>query len=269
MYISKKHFLEAMESIAPGHLAQEWDNVGMLIDCGQEQFKKILFALDLTEDVAAQAIKAGADLVVTHHPIMLSGIKRLDGKTGESRAILLMVKNGISHFAVHTNFDCAECGTNAHLANILGLKNPQPLLEDGMGRVGDLEREMTLSELSKKIGEALNAKTIRAAGDPERTIRRLAIVTGSGMSLIREAEAAGADALLTGDAKYHAAAEAVDFGVAVIDAGHFATERPGMIQLIQGLQAHFNALQCKTDIMTELCLAEENDVFWTAGNPVE
>lgn len=269
MYVTKKQFLEAMESIAPARLAEGWDNVGMLIDCGNEEFKKILFALDLTEDVAAQAKNAGADLVVTHHPVMLSGIKRLDGQTGESRAILLMIKNGISHFAAHTNFDCAEGGTNACLAKLLGMADPKPLLEDGMGRIGALERELTLAELTERAKEVLNAKTIRAAGDPQMPVRRLAIVTGSGMSLAMEAKAAGADAILTGDAKYHAAAGAVDSGIAVIDAGHFATERPAMIQLIQGLQAHFNALQCKADIMTVLCLAEENDVFWTAGNTVE
>lgn len=269
MYLTKKQFLEAMERIAPARLAQDWDNVGMLIDCGNEEFKKILFALDLTEDVAIQAKNTGADLVVTHHPVMLSGIKRLDGQTGESRAILLMAKNGISHFAAHTNFDCAESGTNAYLAAILGLVDPKPLMEDGMGRIGGLEREITLAELTKRIGDLLNAKTIRAAGDPQKPVRKLAIVTGSGMSLAIEAKAAGADAILTGDAKYHPAAEAVEAGIAVIDAGHFSTERPAMTQLIQGLQAHLNALQCKTDIMTVLCLADENDVFWAAGNAVE
>ncbi len=269
MYLMKEQFLEAMERIAPARLAEGWDNVGMLIDCGSEEYKKILFALDLTEDVAIQAKNAGADLVVTHHPVMLSGIKRLNGSTGESRAILLMVKNGISHFAAHTNFDCAEGGTNAYLAAALGLVDPKPLTADGMGRVGDLEKEMTLKELTKRIKKALNAKTIRAAGDPQKPIRKLAIVSGSGMFLAMEAKAAGADAILTGDAKYHAAAEAAEAGIAVVDAGHFSTERPAMAQLIQGLQAHLNALQCKSDIMTVLCLADENDVFWTAGNAVE
>lgn len=269
MYITKKLFLEAMESIAPAHLAESWDNVGMLIDCGKEEYQKILFALDLTEQVAAQAVKSGADMVVTHHPVMLSGIKRLDGKTGESRAILLMVQNGISHFAAHTNFDCSDWGTNAYVAKALGLKDAKPLLEGGMGRVGELEKKITLAELTEKIGKILKTEAIRSAGDPNRIVKRLAIVTGSGMSLVREAEEACADALLTGDVKYHAAAEAVESGIAIIDAGHFPTERPAMNQLIQGLQAHFNALQCKTDIMTELCLAEENDVFWTVSNPVE
>lgn len=269
MFITKKDFLEAMEVIAPSHLAEDWDNVGMLIDCGQEEYRTILFALDMTENVARQAVDIGADLVVTHHPVMLSGIKRLDGKTGESRAILTMIRHGISHFAAHTNFDCSDWGTNAYLAKLLELVDPQPLNEGGMGRIGTLQKELTLAELTGKIGKILQTGTVRAAGDPNRVIRKLAIVTGSGMSLVREAKTAGADALLTGDVKYHGAEDAVASGIAIIDAGHFPTERPAVIQLIQGLQAHFNALQCKADIMTELCLAEEEDVFWPAGNPVE
>jgi len=269
MYLSKKDFLAAMEAIAPAHLAEEWDNVGMLIDCGQEEYRKILFALDLTESVARQAVRAGADLVVTHHPVMLSGIKRLDGSTGESRAILAMIRHGISHFAAHTNFDCSNWGTNAYLASLLELIDPRPLTEGGMGRIGELKQPVTLAKLMEKVGRILNSNTVRAAGDPEKVIRKLAIVTGAGMSLVREAVAAGADALLTGDVKYHGAAEAVAGGIAIVDAGHFPTERPAVIQLIQGLQAHCHALQCKADIMTELCLAEENDVFWSAGNIVE
>ncbi len=269
MYITKKQLLEAMESIAPANLAQEWDNVGMLIDCGNEEYKKILFALNLTEDVAIQAKDIEADLVITHHPIMLSGIKRLDGKTGESRAIILLIKNGISHFAAHTNFDCAQEGTNAHLASMLGLANTRPLTADGMGRIGEIEGGITLIDLAKRISEVLCIRDLRVAGDPDKLIGKLAIVTGSGMSFVGDALTVGADALLTGDVKYHDALEAVDAGLAVIDAGHFITERPAIFRLIQGLQAHFDKLQCNVDIMTELCLAKEKDVFWNAGNSVE
>jgi len=267
--LTKIQFLKAMNEIAPDSLAEEWDNVGMLIDCGKTEYGKILFALTLTENVAEQAEKAGADLVVTHHPVMLSGVRRLDGETDESRAIIRLIKNGISHFAAHTNLDCANIGTNAVTARLVGLIDAVPLCGNGMGRIGTLNPAVTLSELGGIVGRALSPADLRIAGDPKQIIRKLAVVTGSGMSLAKEAKAAGADAILTGDARYHNAAEAAGYGLAVIDAGHFATERPAMSHLIQGLQEHFDTLQCKLAIMTELCLAREDDAFWSARAAVE
>lgn len=258
-WVKKSEFLEAMEALAPRALAEDWDNVGMLIDCGKSEYRRIHVALELTEAVAKEAAERKADLLVTHHPVMLGGIKRLDGTDAESRAMLMLMQNGISLFAAHTNFDAAQRGTNAFVAEALGLKNLQPLeppRQDGfseasglwgMGRVGDLAAPCTLSEFAKTVKTALGLSAIRAAGDPEKLVRRAAVCTGAGGSLAEAALSAGADVLVTGDVRHHNAAEAVGRGLALLDAGHFETEAPAMQWLIDGLQDRLNRVEYNTE----------------------
>ena len=261
-YMTKEAFLAYMEKEAPRALAESWDNVGMLIDCGRKEYKKVLAALELTEAVAAEAAQMGADLIVTHHPVMLGGIKRLDGSDAESRAIMALVRGGISLFAAHTNFDSARRGTNAYLAEGLALEGVLPLEAPGvsglpegvwgMGRIGDLPQPCTLETLAEQVRDFLKIPFVRLAGDPQKKIGRVALCTGSGSSMAEAALCAGADVLVTGDLRHHAAAEAAGKGLALIDAGHFETEAPAMKWLIDGLQAQFN----RVEYNTEFCVSQ-------------
>ena len=261
MYLTKEALLAAMEEIAPRALAESWDNVGLLIDCGQGFYKKALFALELTEEVAKEAEELGADLLVTHHPVMLFGVKRLDQATAESRAMLRLVQNGVSMFAAHTNFDCCATGTNALLAEELGLLNVQPMLPAeggavGMGRVGELPAPLRFEEFARQVARVLKAEGVRTAGDPARVVRCVAVCTGAGL-MVKEALRAGAEVIVTGDVKHHQAAEAVGQGLWVVDAGHFETEQPAVKRLFAGLQQRYNQLKynAQKEQTTEFCLS--------------
>lgn len=248
--MKRQDFLDYMEEMAPASLAEGWDNVGMLVDCGAGEFHRVLIALEISEPVVEEALEWGADLILTHHPVMLRPIQRLDGGNAESRCLLKMIRHGVSHFAAHTNLDCARRGTNAYLARGLGLLDAVPLEakegEAGMGRVGDLPLPCTARELCGRVKELLGIPAMRMAGDGERRITRLAVCSGSGADFAARAAEMGAQALLTGDLKHHAAAEAAGMGMVILDAGHFETERPIVHWLIEGLQEHFDGVQCNT-----------------------
>ena len=261
-YITKDQLLELIDEAAPFSTAEEWDNVGLLVGSSKDCYRKVMGALELSEDVVRQAVEAGADVIVTHHPIMLAPIKRLDGSDGQSRCIMELIRNDIAHIAAHTNLDASEIGTNAQLAQKLRLKNLKPL-PSLMGRVGELEQPLTLLALAEKVDRVLGFGSVRIAGDAETPICRVAVVTGSGMSLAEEAAEAGAQALITGDVRHHNAAEAVGRGLCVVDAGHFETEQPAISGVIECLQSRYHELQCSVadSKMTEFCLAREGSVL--------
>ena len=151
-------------------------------------------------------------------------------------------------FAAHTNFDSCATGTNAQLAQRLQLQHIVPMIPDatngawGMGRVGDLPQPVSLQELACQVRTLLQASTLRIAGDPQRILNRVAVCTGAGL-MVEEALSAGAQVIITGDVKHHAAAQAVGQGLCVIDAGHYETEQPAIGALITGLQSHYNKIK--------------------------
>lgn len=260
-YITKDQLLKLINEMAPFADAESWDNVGLLISSAKSQYKKVIAALELSEYVVDQAIAQKADAIVTHHPVMLTPIKKLDDATEESRCIRKLVRHDIAHIAAHTNLDASDLGTNAQLAARLGFEHVE-LLSSKMGRVGIIV-PITLRELAEKTDDILGFGGTRFAGDENAVITRAAIVTGSGMSLAEEAYAAGAQVLITGDARHHNAAEALGKGLCIIDAGHFETERPAMAAVIEGLQSRYIALQCNVADaeFTEFCLADERRVL--------
>ena len=199
----------------------------------------MLCALDLNQAVLAEAQARGAQLIVTHHPILFRGRKNLAETDGEGRLLCALVRSGVALIAMHTNYDNACPGVNDALAAALGLADVAAL-ENGM-RVGT-PAQRSLAAFAAHAEAALGGP-IRRYGAPDRSIRRVAVLGGAGEDFIPQAMAAGADVYLTGEAAYHKALDAVDNGLCVLEAGHAATERPGILALASGLQNAADAVQ--------------------------
>jgi dinuclear metal center YbgI/SA1388 family protein len=196
---------------------------------------KVHVAVDPVEAVAEAAIAAGADLLLTHHPLFLGGIESVAATTPKGRVVHRLISNGVGLYVAHTNADVASPGVSDALAAAVGLTDVCPLdpsAERGLGRIGALAESMSLNDFTAAVATALPATRwgVRAAGDPARPIRTVAVCGGSGGELSDLAAARGADVLLTSDLKHHRASEAVaDSGIALIDAAHWATEQPWVL----------------------------------------
>lgn len=235
--------LALMEGIAPRELAEEWDNVGLLAGRPDAGVEKVLVALDLTGGALDEAAALGVQLIVTHHPILFRGRKNLREDDPEGALLCRLVRQGVALIAAHTNFDNANPGLNDQLAAELGLKDVQTL-EHGL-RVGTID--CALGELDALCRMRLGG-CARIYGPERARIGRLAVCGGSGGEFWPTAQAAGADALLTGEVRHHDALNAVAVGMWLCEAGHFHTERVSVKALRKGLQNAINAVQYNVSV---------------------
>lgn len=357
-----------INKIAPFGLAEEWDNVGLQSGDPTAMVNKIMVALDPTKEAVEAALAAGCQLLLTHHPLFLTPLKKISVAEPAGQTIALSLKNDLSVIALHTNYDIADGGLNDLLAERLDMSASEPLKitgsdalvklcvfvpvgheervlesllrysvtlgnyrdcsfqtmgrgtftpmaaaqpfvgsvgmreiveesrlevllkkEDvpaavvamqavhpyeevaydiypllrqgkrwGMGRIGRLQEPVSLGQLAGLVKERLLAAGIRFVGDPGRQVRKIALCSGSGASLIKSAHRQGADVLVTGDIKYHDAREAESIGMALIDAGHFATE----VIMVDGIVAQVKDELCKSGYTAELLAYKgETDPF--------
>ncbi len=207
---------------------ESYDNAGLAVGNPEAEVCKVLVALDATEEVVDEAIELGAQMVVTHHPIIFRPIKRLACENRQQRTIAKAITHGIALYAAHTNLDGApNRGISHHLAGVLGLQEER-LLEPsntegvGIGIVGTLPKPVDSEEFLATIKERLGVKALRHSPIRIDKVERVAICSGSGGSLIESAEAAGADLYLSADFKYHDFVDADR--MILVDAGHFETE---------------------------------------------
>lgn len=222
-----------MEQWAPPALAEEWDNPGLLVDAGS-LVRRVLVTLDITPAVVEEAHRLGCQLVVSHHPVIFKPVRRLQS----ADAAFLLARYGISALCAHTNLDAAEGGVNDVLAGLLELEDVQPL--EGLGRVGDRD-SISPARLAEQVGKLLGAPVLLAdAGLP---ITRVAVVGGSGGEFFEAAARAGAQCLVTGEASHHHGLDALEQGVSVIVAGHFATEWPIVPEMARRLRQAFGELE--------------------------
>lgn len=228
-------FVNIMEQLAPRETALGFDNVGLLVGTRRSEIKKALVALDCTVDVVNEAASIGADLIVTHHPLMFGGIKRILPDDPQSAAVYALIRNDIALFSAHTNLDAAEGGVNTTLCNILGLKNPVTVPPENIMRIGTLENTVELDEFAGFVEEKL--QTCVHISGKNRIIKRVAVMGGAGGSDYALAAKYGADAYLTGECKHSQAVEASVLGLAVITAGHHQTEAVVLKPLITYLRA--------------------------------
>ena len=239
---SIREVLDLLNGIAPLDSAEEWDNVGLLVGNPDAQIERVLCTLDLSAEAIARAKEIGAGLIVTHHPVMFRGRKNLREDDPEGRLLCSLIREGIALIAMHTNYDIAHPGVNDALAAALGLQDICPF-PCGMC-AGDLKEEKTLSEFAALTEFALH-DAVRVYGDCGKSIRRVAVMGGSGADYVSDALNAGADAFVTGEIGYHRALDAVDRGLLILEAGHAATEKPAIPMLAGALQNAADAVQCK------------------------
>lgn len=214
--------IDILEKEFPEELAYEWDNVGLLIGDRSREVTTVVTCLDVTEDTMEFAKNAGAELIISHHPVIFSPINRINGDTKTGKLLMDAIENKIAVYSAHTNCDKAEIGINTRLAQIFNLTDVEPLEEDGLGRIGNLAKPMEFIEFAKSVEETLSVK-IRFCGDTKTEIKRVAICSGSGADVIPASIKKGADVLITGDTKYHQMLDTKD-EINIIDAGHFGTE---------------------------------------------
>ena len=227
----------AVEELWPESLAEDWDEVGLVAGHPNAEVRRVLFAVDPTTDVIEEAIEFGAELLITHHPLLLKGVTSVAANTAKGKAVHRLIESGTALLTVHTNGDSAVGGVSDVLADALGLQNVAPLTpaanglpEEGIGRVGDLEEMLTLGDFAARVFGILPsvAGGVRVSGDRDGLVRRVAVCGGAGDSLFGEVRASNADVYLTADLRHHPASEAREAAVNdrpyLIDVSHFASE---------------------------------------------
>ncbi|MBH5334578.1 Nif3-like dinuclear metal center hexameric protein [Streptomyces pactum] len=240
--------IAALDALWPPERAEQWDAVGTVCGDPQAEVSRVLFAVDPVQEVADEAVRLGADLLVTHHPLYLRGTTTVAAGTFKGRVVHTLIKNDIALHVAHTNADRADPGVSDALAGALDLRVVGPLVPDptdpagrrGLGRICELERPETLAGLARRAAARLpaTAQGIRFAGDPGRTVRTVAVCGGSGDSLFDQVRAAGVDAYLTADLRHHPASEAGQHSpLGLVDAAHWATEWPWTEQAAAQLDA--------------------------------
>ncbi|SFK56997.1 Nif3-like dinuclear metal center hexameric protein [Geodermatophilus ruber] len=236
MTVTLGEVVAALEGRYAPALAEDWDAVGLVCGDPDEPVRRVLFAVDPVGAVVDEVVETGADLLVTHHPLLLTPVHGVPADDPKGRLVHRLIRAGAGLFVAHTNADRAPAtGVNDALAGVLGLIDPRPVLPAasdprvGLGRVGRLAEPMSLRGFAERVAAALpvTAGGVRAAGDPDRRVATVAVCGGSGGSLLPAAAAAGADVLLTSDLKHHPVSEALEVpGPALVDVAHFASEWP-------------------------------------------
>jgi len=253
--LTVKHLNEFLNTVAPYGTQCSWDNSGLLAGDPAREVSCAAFALDLTNDTLRQAVACGADVLVTHHPVIFNPKRNL--LAGDP--VYALCKSGLAAISVHTPWDCAAGGVNDVLCDLLGLTNTRGIESDEtavpMARIGDIS-PCSPRQFAKQCARALGTTVQLVEGGGE--IRRVAVCGGAGMDFFFDALALGADAYLTGEAKHHERLMAADCGKTLVVGGHFATEAPSMRALQTAVQQAFPAL--KTVLLKQkapVCLISE------------
>lgn len=240
--MTHKELSNTLEQWAPLELAEDFDNVGWLIQTEENKISGILVAHDALETVVEEAYQKACNVIVCYHPIIFTGIKAIDPKHYVSRAISAAIKRGVSIYCLHTALDKVIGGVNDLMGNAIKLEQSTFLLpqeQGGMGRIGYLKNPMTGIDFLKQVQSVFQTPMLRHSTIPDKPIKKVAVIGGSGAFGIEAALAQHADALLTGDLKYH------DFfkpngELLLIDVGHFESERFTKNAIAKYLQEKFS-----------------------------
>lgn len=223
-----------LEAAYPPGLAEGWDRVGLTVGDPDAAVEHVLFAVDVTDEVVAQAIEIGAQLIVAHHPLLLRGVHAVRTDQPKGRIVTTLIRAGISVFAAHTNADSATDGVADALADVLELSGRRPLVpmtatpQLGLGRVGTLPAPVPARVVAQTLAAGVPGTEggVKLGGDPERVIATVALVGGAGDSLLDAARATGVDCYITGDLRHHPAQDFLAHAGApvLIDVPHWAAE---------------------------------------------
>jgi len=230
--------ISKIENFAPPILAKNWDNSGWQVYLGNKSINRVMLAVSPTFDVVESAVNIGCELLITHHPLIFSGIKNFSTDNYNDLSIIKAIQNNLQIYSVHTNLDVAKGGVADVFAKMLDLQNISPINheENCFGRKGEFQQPETLINVMNKIKNILNTDKLKLINPINiQKIRKIALLPGSGGSFIPELK--GIDLYITGDVKYHDALLVKDF--AVIDAGHLETEKI-ILPVLKELLSEFN-----------------------------
>jgi dinuclear metal center YbgI/SA1388 family protein len=259
-----RDLMQWMELLAPVRLSEDWDNTGLLLGDPRRTVQRVMTCLTLTAPSAEEAVAERADLVLCHHPLPFRPLKRITTSEPTGRLLWELANGGISIYSPHTSWDSAAQGINAQIAQLLELRNPQPLILEksnqvsgdsssggsgaqdsatmGSGRFGDLPQELDLDTLGQLVAARIPNTRLRGV-DSRRTIRRVGIACGSGASLLSAAVMHGCDVFLTGEATFHQCLEAQSAGLSMLLVGHFASEKFALDRLADLCQQQFPEIE--------------------------
>ncbi len=249
--ITVKDIFYFLDHKAPFDLQLDFDNAGFLVGHSAAEVTKILVSLDITEAVASEAASMGAQLIVSHHPVIFHPCKSVTDEDPLGRKLLALTEHGISAICAHTNLDAAQGGVNDLLAHAVGLTGCVMLQQDGVdrngnpygiGRVGTLPADTDTRTYAAHVKKALGANGVRYV-DAGRPVRRVAVGGGACSGMMESVMEKGCDTFLTSDVKYDGFLDAKALGVNLIDAGHYPTENVVVPALVDWLREGFPGIQ--------------------------
>lgn len=241
-----RELYDYMSDIIPPSLSCGWDNDGLMCCPDPDrEVRRVLVALDVTDDVVDEAIHGGFDLIVSHHPLIFKPIKTLADDSGTGGRLINLVRAGVSVMSFHTRLDAVDGGVSDVLAELLGLDSVLPFGAEGemAGRIGRLRHALPLDEFARQVKTALGAPFVLISGCG-RMVSRVAVLGGSGDDFIIAAKAAGADTFVSGRLGYHEMTDAADIGMNLIEAGHFYTEDPVCDRLVELINEADDTIEC-------------------------
>ena len=243
-----------LEGFAPIDLAEDWDNVGLLVGDRRAKVERLMTCLTITPTTVAEALQRRAHMIVTHHPLPFKALRRLTRDTTPGGMLLDLIAAGIAVYSPHTAFDSAAEGINQRLAEGLGLLDIGPLVPrenvdkeeaadksaPGAGRWGRVEKPLPLDQFAARIKTFLTVEHLQLVGDGQRPIQTAAVACGAAGEFLEPARAIGCDCLVVGETSFHTCLEAEATGIALILPGHFASERFAVESLAQVLAQNFS-----------------------------
>ena len=251
-----KKVIEILEKQSPKSYACDWDNVGLLVGREDKEIQKIYIALDATDEAIEEAIANGADMLLTHHPMIFKEVKRVTQEDFIGRRIIRLIQNDMVYYAMHTNFDVMGMAdlaadylelSDTEILEVTGVSEAKKV---GIGRSGSLKKEMTVRECCEEVKQAFSLENVKVFGDLERKVKTAAISPGSGKSVISNALQAGVDVLITGDIDHHEGIDAVAQNMTVIDAGHYGVEHIFIPYMEQYLKREAKELEIAVQPLT-------------------
>lgn len=241
-----QHICQFMESFAPRRLAEEWDNVGLLIGDRNRLAETVMTCLTVTPETVEEAISEGADLIVTHHPVPFRPLKKITTDNVTGKLLLQLIENQCAVYSPHTSFDSAQQGINQRLAEGLGISDPvplQPIEGDpdalGSGRYGRLPSPQSVADFLEATKSLLNLNGLHVVTGERDTISKIAVACGSAGQFLNAAIKEGCDCLVIGETNFHTCLEAKANNVVLVLTGHFASERFALEVLAELLKTEF------------------------------
>jgi dinuclear metal center YbgI/SA1388 family protein len=232
-FMKIKDITNCIEELAPLHYAEDFDNVGLLVGNYNTEVSGVLVTLDTLEETVDEAIANDCNLIVSFHPIIFSGLKKINGNSYVERVVLKAIKNDIAIYATHTALDNVKNGVSGKICEVLGLQNPQTLIPKsniatqetiGMGMIGELSEEMTETDFLNFVKNTMKTDCIRHSEILGKSIKTVAVLGGSGSFAIDYAKTQNADAYISADFKYHDFFKA-EKQILLVDIGHYESEQ--------------------------------------------